>query len=225
MSQSRAHNLKNLIAPLISIDLYEPKIHDDSIVVVFEVFQNYDAAYDLSSFIEKLPELTLDTEARETPNESGNYEVFCEFERNADFPDVFMSVLKDVEKIGNKQQWNIDAYGKDQVLPLTNQDTIRQNIRLVNNNELKEFLDYSGVTATFQKDHLLLENKTMKQSINVEHECYFVSEDQVKLMIQKYGITEAHNARIAMFPYHEVCNFVGTDLYLLEHNGQYLILT
>lgn len=224
MASSRANSLKNLIAPLISIDQYSPKIQHDSIVVVFEVFGNYDAAYDLSAFIEKLPEVTLDTEARQTPNTSGNYEVFCEFERNADFPDVFMKIIKDVEKLGNEQEWNVDVYGVDEVFPLDARALV-EKLRLVEKKSLEEFLDYSGVTVQYLNEGYSLTNNIIKDKIVIDKQCYFINEDVVAKMIQKYGLTEAHRVRQTMFPMHDVCQFVGTNFFLLEKNGKYLLIT
>ncbi|AUS02651.1 hypothetical protein NVP2275O_070 [Vibrio phage 2.275.O._10N.286.54.E11] len=222
-SSARPNILKNLILPLISIDQYEPKIQEDSIVVVFEVIGNYDAAYDLSSFVEKLPETTLDTEAREIPNMSGNYEVFCEFERNSDFPDIFMKVISDVQKLGNIQNWNIDVHGKKSVEPLTI-NNLKKMVRLVKKKPLREFMDCSGVSVNFLDEGFNLKNNILQQEITVDQECYFVNEDTVHLMIQKYGLTEAHRVRQSMFPMHDVCQFVGTNTYLLERDGVYLVI-
>ena len=223
-SSGRPEMLRNLIKPLISIDQYEPKIQHDSIVVVFEILGSYDAAYDLSSFIEKLPETTLDTEARETPNTAGDYLVFCEFERNADFPNVFMNILKDVEKISNPQKWNLDVYKHPETVMLKGAKTIKNLVRLVPRKELEEFLDYSGVTVSYLNEGYTLTNKTMRSEITVEPEVYFINEDDLLPMIQKYGITEANRVRCKMFPMHDVCQFVGTDTFLLEKDGKFLIM-
>ena len=224
MAHAKPNNLKNLILPLISIDQYKPKIQKDSIVVVFEVTDNYDAAYDLSSFIEKLPELSLDTEARQTPNESGNYNVFCEFERNSSFPDIFMSIIRDVEKLAETQEWNVDVYGVGDSFELSEKSLIK-HVRLVEKDQLEEFLDYSSITVTYLNEGFSLKNNALRTNIVVDKQCYFVAEDVVADMIQKYGLTEAHKVRQAMFPMHDVCQFVGTDFFLLEHSGRYLIIT
>ncbi len=84
----RPNILHDLVYPIISIDEYEPKINQDNIVVMFQVLNNYDAAYDLSSFIEKTSKNAIDTEAAETPNLDGRYTVFVEMPRNVEFPEA-----------------------------------------------------------------------------------------------------------------------------------------
>lgn len=223
--ENRPNILNNLINPLISVDHYTPKIQEDSIVVVFEVKDSFDAAYDLSSFIEKLPEMTLDTEARDTPNTSGNYEVFCEFERNGDFPDIFLKILTDVEKLANTQDWNVDVYGySGGIFQLKKAKDLKNKVRLIKKAPLVEFLDCSGVNVQFLAESIMFKNSTMRTNIVVDPGLYFISEDTVRSMIKKYGIKEANRLRNRVFPLHEVSQFIGTDWFLVERDGVYLLM-
>lgn len=147
----------DLVDPIVNIDTYTPKIQEDSIVVVFKVKQNYDAAYDLSSFIEKLGDGILDTEAQEIPNSDGDYEVFCEFEREESFPKNFMDVLASIEKLGNKQHWKAEYYSVDELQPLT-EETIVQHVRLIPGKTIREFLEYSHSTLLVERDLKLTSN-------------------------------------------------------------------
>ena len=224
MPGARPNILKDLIYELISIDQYEPKIQKDSIVVVFEVKENYDAAYDLSSFIERLPELTLDTEAAQRPNMSGNYEVYAEFERNADFPYILDKILVDIEKLANVQPWKVDVYGKGDVFDY-HPEQIKEKVRLVPMKELNEFFEPSFVTASIINEGYNLSSSTLRTSRIVDRKCYFVPHETVSAMIQKYGIMEAERDRAILFPNHDVAKFVGTNMYVVEHNEKYLIIT
>lgn len=91
----RQGTLKYLVDPIVEIDMYSPKIQQDSIVVVMRVEGSYDAGYDMSSFIEKLPFGVLDTEVQEIPNTEGYYEIFIEMERDDEFPENLMRILHD----------------------------------------------------------------------------------------------------------------------------------
>ena len=107
----RPQVLKDLIHPIISVDEYTPKIEDSNIVVMFQVLNNFDAAYDLSSFIEKSPIDAVDTEAAETPNLDGRYQVFVEMERDAEFPENLLRLIKTIENICPNPGWKIQLYG------------------------------------------------------------------------------------------------------------------
>jgi len=142
MSNLRTNDLKGLIEPNIQIDTYTPKVKEDGIVVVFSVKLSYDAAYDLSSFIEKLPYGVIDTEAQDIPDIEGNYTVFVEFDRNLKFPLNLVSVLNDIKKLGDDTKFKGTFYDGDGSI-LLDEDSIKTNTRLAPIKEIKEFMEYS----------------------------------------------------------------------------------
>ena len=142
MSNLRSSDLKGLIEPVLQIDTYTPKVKDDSIVVLFNVKLNFDAAYDLSSFIEKLPYGVIDTEAQDIPDVEGNYNVFVEFERDNKFPENLMLVLRDVMKLAEEIPFSGNFYDAEGT-PLLDEKVVRENTRLAKVKEIKEFMEFS----------------------------------------------------------------------------------
>lgn len=132
--------LRNLIHPIISVDEYTPKLSDDNIVIMFQVLDNYDAAYDLSAFIERSPENVLDTEATENPNADGRYNVFVEMERDGEFPFKIMRILKDIQNICPDPGWKLQIYGINDPVDVDS-DTIANSMKLSPDTKVLEFFD------------------------------------------------------------------------------------
>ncbi|AQW88858.1 putative structural protein [Erwinia phage pEa_SNUABM_50] len=147
--------LKDLVHPIISVDEYTPKIDDDNIVVLFQVLDNFDAAYDLSSFIERSPVEVIDTEAAETPNVDGRYQVFVEFERNGEFPAKLIDLIKSIENICPNPDWKLQMYGVNDPIDL-DIDKITDGMELVNEEDLKEFFDFAPVNVEILKESIKL---------------------------------------------------------------------
>lgn len=144
----RAGTLKYLVDPVVDIDMYTPKIQQDSVVVVVRIADSYDAGYDFSSFVEKLPFGILDTEVQEIPNTDGSYEVFIEMERNAEFPDNLVRILTDASSLCAEPDttyvWRANVYGHESNEPVDlDADVIRGMVRLVPEKQIREFFEYS----------------------------------------------------------------------------------
>lgn len=180
--QLRPAMLKDLVYPEVNIDTYTPKIQLDSVVVVFKVKQNYDAAYDLSSFIEKLPYNILDTEAQEIPNADGDYEVFCEFERDVYFPENLVKVIQDIQKLSNEQVFKGEYYQQEETHPV-DEETITQFVRLIPAQEIKEFLEYSTSNLLVERN-LKLTSKTHQHTM-VFSNAIELSEQQACTMMRE----------------------------------------
>ena len=73
----RAGDLADLVLPMISVDEYESKIDDSSIVIGFYI-HDQDAASDLNRFLQKSPIQIIDTEISPAPDQHGYYIVFVE---------------------------------------------------------------------------------------------------------------------------------------------------
>lgn len=138
----RPHVLNDLIHDIISIDEYTPKIDDDNIVVQFQVLDNFDAAYDLSSFIERAPLNVLDTEASEIPNIDGRYDVFVEFPRSAEFSVQFLKMLALIENLSAGNKWKYQVYGVNDPINADEAD-IEELIKSSTEEQAKEFFNES----------------------------------------------------------------------------------
>lgn len=149
--------LKDLIHPIISVDEYTPKIDDSHIVVLFEVLDNFDAAYDLSSFIERSPVEVVDTEAAETPSVDGRYLVFVEFERNGEFPSKLLELIKSIENLCPNPGWKLQLYGVNDPIDL-DVDLLTDDMELVKEEELKEFFDFAPVSVEILEESIKLKS-------------------------------------------------------------------
>lgn len=143
--------LKDLIHPIISVDEYTPKLNPDNIVVQFQVLDNFDAAYDLSSFLERSPENILDTEASETPNIDGRYNVFIEVERNNEFPDRLVKILSDLDNVAPGIDWKLQLYKVNDPVDL-DVKSITEEMTLSTEEDLKEFFNYSNCEIQLNED-------------------------------------------------------------------------
>lgn len=144
----RAGTLQYLVDPIVDIDMFTPKIQQDSIVVVVRISDSYDAGYDFSNFVEKLPFGILDTEVQEIPNTDGYYEVFLEMERNEEFPQNLMRVLADASSLcaepDSEYVWRGNIYGHETGEPINlDVDVLTKMVRLVPEQQIREFFEYS----------------------------------------------------------------------------------
>lgn len=100
-------DLKNMVEPVLSIDDFESKIDDQTMVLAFYV-KNDAAAEDLSVFLERSRfDFVLDTEVSQTTNKDGEFLVFVE----VDNKDIDTSTM--VEHIGELLRIASILVGKD----------------------------------------------------------------------------------------------------------------
>lgn len=148
-------DLENLVLPVISIDEYESKLDDDSIVVGFFVGDK-DPASDLNRFIQKGYSDILDTDVSPAPNEDGHFMVFVEILRDQDFPKKMMDILDSLHGLTGNDGWQAVIYGEDQVIDIT-EEVLTEKVRLISmEDELEE-----EVKSFFQEsilDSLMLDN-------------------------------------------------------------------
>lgn len=121
-------DLLDLVLPVISIDEYESKLDDTSIVVGFYVNSNAPAK-DLNRFIQKSPESLYDTEISPAPNEDGYYIVFLEIQRDDEFPAKIVSIANSLNTLTGNDEWYFVTYGEDEEIPLTEEN-------------IKEYIDF-----------------------------------------------------------------------------------
>lgn len=188
-----SHDLRDMIHPIISIDEFQPKLDEDNIVVCLQVKDSYDAAYDLSSFLEKCPVEILDTEAPETPNLDGMYNVFIEFKRDIEFPDKFNDLITDLERIGNKQPWKVQAYKINDPFDYTIEQ-VQDTVRLVKKDSLVEFFTESRLHPTYRESYIILKSKYQPNSDCFVYESAMaITQDDVEYAINsgKYQLDES----------------------------------
>lgn len=122
-------DLENLVLPLVSIDEYESKLDDDSIVVGFFVGDK-DPAVDLNRFIQKGHVDILDTDVSPAPNEEGHFMVFVEMMRDKEFPKKLMGIIDSLNGLTENKEWEVIIYGEEKPVPLE-LEYLEKNVRLV----------------------------------------------------------------------------------------------
>lgn len=202
--------LKDLIHPVISIDEYTSKIGENNIVVAFQVLDNYDAAYDLSSFIEKSPVGVLDTEANETPNIDGRYMVFSEFERNGEFPERLLTLIKTIENLCTNAEWKLQLYGVNDPIDV-DFDIITQRVALSQPETIAEFFDNAGISVNMLSETLKL--KSVYGDLHYKKGSGFVSEKYVKDLLEKN--TTLDDTRLS--------SILGEGYDVLKSGSQYIV--
>jgi len=133
-------DLLDVISDEISIDEYKSKILDDdeSIVVVFRT-ENRDAAYDLSSFIERGPFAVLDTEVSDRLADDGMFLLFLEMKRDKKFIKNFLLLMKKINNLAKRKMkdWKFLAYKMAGSRTLSGRE-LKSNIRIKKFNQLPE---------------------------------------------------------------------------------------
>lgn len=120
----RGGDLEDLVLPLISVDEYESKIDDDSIVVAFYVSE-HGAAEDLNRYLQRSPIELLDTEISPAPDAQGYFMVFVELLRNKTFSENVTALLEEVAPLTNIDNWKMQVRGQDDLIPFDEQ-TLRK---------------------------------------------------------------------------------------------------
>lgn len=206
----RPHVLKDLIHPIISIDEYTSKIGENNIVVAFQVLDNYDAAYDLSSFIEKSPVGVVDTEASETPNLDGRYMVFSEFDRDGEFPQRLLTLIKAIENLCPNPDWKLQLYGVNDPIDV-DFDIIAQRVALSQPETIAEFFDAAGVSVEMLSETIKL--TSTYGDLHYQRGSGFVSENYVKKLLN--NSTELDDTRLS--------SILGENYNVLKSGSQYIV--
>ncbi len=126
----RQNDLKDLIKPYFSVDIFEPKFgKNEEIVVVAFVADAKEPAEDLKSFIENGAFDQLDCEVSGGPNKKGHYLVFCEFNRDNTLFTNISEVASHIYQVAeiNPEEWKFRAYRNESILPF-NEENFAENI-------------------------------------------------------------------------------------------------
>lgn len=215
----RPEVLKDLVYEIISVDEYTPKIGEGNIVVAFQVKDNYDAAYDLSSFIEKSPLGAIDTEASETPNVDGRYVVFSEFERDGEFPKRLLSLIKTIENLCPNPGWKLQLYGVNDPIDV-DFDVISTRIDLTRPEELTEFFNNACISTDVLAETIRL--NTAYGELHYTRGSASVSEAYVKEIISEgYELDDTRLSSILGDNYDVL---KSGNQYIVGNNGKYFVL-
>lgn len=173
----RKGDLDGLILPLVTVDEYESKIGDDEAVVVGFYALEEDAAHDLSNFIERAPYMVLDTDVSPAPTKDGYYVCFAELNRTLDFPNALISLLNNITKLCNIDDWQFTTVNlpKDKIVPLTEKNlkkTVNCNVRETKNTDeqnVKRFFKHSSLQEVSCEDgQLTLSERAYTKTFQVD---------------------------------------------------------
>lgn len=212
--------LKDLIYPILSVDEYTPKIDESNIVVLFQVLDNFDAAYDLSSFIERSPVDVIDTEAAETPNVDGRYQVFVEFERNGEFPAKLIELMKSIENICPNPGWKLQMYGVNDPIDL-DVDQITNDMELVSEEELKEFFDFAAVNVEIVNESIKIKS-VYGTELHYSKGSGIVNETYVRDLLSEDMTLDGTRLSAVLGENYDVLK--SGNEYIVGINGKYVVL-
>lgn len=105
-------DLKNMVEPVVSVDDFESKIDDQTLVIAFYV-KNDSAAEDLSVFLERSRfEYVMDTEVSQTTNKDGDFLVFVEMDAKGKSIDQISTQTLEITRIasilvGKNTKWRL----------------------------------------------------------------------------------------------------------------------
>lgn len=189
-------DLSNLVLPTISIDEYDSKLDNSAIVVGFYV-DFKEPAEDLNRFIQKCPEDLIDTDISPAPDEDGNYMVFLEITRDADFPSRLVKIVNSLDSLTGNTDWYFRTYGNDEVFPLT-EENLKKNIDLqpvddneetVDQDDLEEFLRPSVADSIiFENSDIILSNKFNEVRLGVVDFNNYISVQEDN-QLARYAVT------------------------------------
>lgn len=106
----REGDLKNTILKRISLDEYEPKTGEDKDVMVLGFLLNdKKPGKDLYHFLNNSVVEIRDVEVSPNPNPDNFYMVFCEIDRNENGLENVKSIVKEVERLSGKLNWEVST--------------------------------------------------------------------------------------------------------------------
>lgn len=110
----KPEDLKGTMLPKISVDHFHPKAGtEEDVVVVAFYFRDQEPANDLNTFIQRGFIDTLDVDVSPSTDEDGNYLLFVELPRNANFPKVFRQLLRDIKNVAGSVDWEVKVFGDE----------------------------------------------------------------------------------------------------------------
>jgi hypothetical protein len=164
----RPGDLNHMVLPLLSVDEFNSKIDDRTVIVVAFYSFEEDPAHDLSNFIERSPEKVLDTDVSPAPTREGYYVTFVEIKRDKQFIPKLLKILEEVNNLTDVKQWQFTSQklpaGK--VLPVTKENLAKwvnvtadpDKSAKPTSEQLKEWFSHSALhDVHVQDDQIMLE--------------------------------------------------------------------
>lgn len=128
-----AGDLTDLVQPLVSIDEYDSKIDENSLVIGFYI-NDIDGADDLNRFIQKSPVPLIDCEVSPAPDQRGYYMVFVEFHLNNRVVSNVSSLLDEVSPLAGIEKWQMSMRGMKKMVDFTEETMLKQ----IESNKIKD---------------------------------------------------------------------------------------
>jgi hypothetical protein len=222
----KENDLESLVVPLISVDQYESKLDDDSIVVGFFV-RDREPAGDLNRFIQKGAVDLLDTDVSPAPNENGEYLVFVEMLRDREFPQRLLAMLDSLRGLTAIEDWSLDIYDVEENLPAT-LENLEKMVRLVSleegesdEDELVEFFqnsDLEGMVVEGRQIHLRGSQTSVELSLVDFGDFQSVKENNA-VLAQGTRLDETAQRNVSLLQ-----NLLG-DTWIVEHLQDHVLLS
>ena len=223
-------DLEDLVLPLISIDEYESKLDDDSVVVAFYVGDR-DPSQDLNRFIQKGAPALLDTDVSPAPNEDGYYMVFVEILRDENMPKKLLNTLDSITGLTGVKSWKAQMYDVDGVMPVT-MENLLAHVRLQSMEDHTDHMDdvEESLTEFFRAsdlDSMMVEGKKVTlEARGVSVELQFVDQGSLDDVYENNAVMgsatrldETANANCR-----RVQRMLG-DLWVAEQRGEHLLVS
>lgn len=227
----RMLDLVDMVSPTLNVDEFKSKIDKDNIVSVFYLTEKEPAA-ELKSFLEKsFFDVILDIEISQYPNKDGFYHMFCEMERDAEYPKNITDILRSVFNLTGIRDWTFKPYQHNEVVPL-NKKTLTQHVRLHHNvleESVKSFFKAIDMPCdyNYDKSQLVLESYTGTQTFDVQN--VFDAKEYNKYMKENFKVEDLNETFKNCFEidtmFESKCSVMAHDnMYFVEHNEKYLVI-
>tara|TARA_B100000900_G_scaffold408573_1_gene423037 strand:- start:7474 stop:8256 length:783 start_codon:yes stop_codon:yes gene_type:complete len=121
----RENDLKNTMLKKISLDEFEPKTGEtkDVMVVGFHIHEQQ-AGKDLYKFLNHSIHEIRDVEVSPNPNPDNYFMVFVEMDRNEDSINNLKSLVKEIENLSDKLDWNISTLLSEDLINLESEELL-----------------------------------------------------------------------------------------------------
>lgn len=222
----KENDLEDLVRSELSIDEYESKLDDDSIVVSFAV-EDKDPAGDLNRFIQKGAVEILDTDVSPAPNQDGDYLVFVEMLRDDKFPERLVQMLHSLEGLTAVSKWTARVYDQEEIIPVT-VEQVRSHCRLYAiddadtvDESLAEFFRNSDLeNMVVEGNRITLEGQKSTMAFDlVDHGSFDVVKERNAVLTQGLRLDEAAQHNVS-----RISALLG-DHWVVEHLQNHVLLS
>lgn len=102
----RPGDLRDVVAPMIELDRYKPKLgtEAETVVICFKC-NTGDAATDLGAYLEWSAAGIADVEVSDAVDKDGKFHVYCEVQRLPGINEKIMHIIADVEHATGPMEW------------------------------------------------------------------------------------------------------------------------